>query len=856
MSERVLVIVESPTKARTIKRFLPKTFSVEASVGHIRDLPQNAAEIPAALKKEPWAKIGIDVDHDFAPLYVTPRGKGKVIQQLKRQVKEADMVLLATDEDREGESISWHLVQVLKPKVPVKRMVFHEITKRAIDHAVEHGRDIDMNLVNAQETRRILDRLYGYTLSPLIWKKIAYGLSAGRVQSPGLRLIVDRELERIAFKQSTYWDAKADLFRPEDGASKSFEAKLESLGGQRIAGSKDFDSITGEKKGKKSLVLDRSEAEALVERLKQGTWKVESVTEKQSRNRPAPPFITSTLQQEGNRKLRLSARNTMQAAQRLYEQGFITYMRTDSPTLSSEGTALARQAVEKHFGSKYLSKEVRRYSAKSKGAQEAHEAIRPSGETFRHPDETGLTGRDLALYSMIWKRTLATQMAEVEKATTTVKIAAEDALFTASGTRIVFPGFVRVYVEGKDDPEAALDDRESWLPKLSEGMTVSLKDLEPVPHETKPPARYTEATLVKQLEQLDIGRPSTYASIINTLHQRGYVQTQGSALVPTFTGMAVIQLLEENFQDLIEYSFTSSMEDSLDRIAEGEVNRLEYLKQFYLGDQGLKHQVERREHDIDPGKSRIIKLPQISCIDGIRIGKYGPYVLVDAKDETVHASVPEDIPPGDLKDEDIEHLIKVQKEGPKPIGYDPESGLPVFFLTGRYGPYFQLGEKSDDQPKPKRASVPKGKSPEAMELDEILKLLSLPRKLGAHPETGKDITAGIGRFGPYVSHDGEFRSVKDEQQLHEITLDEALELLARPKQGRGGVTILKELGVSSSGKKITLCKGKYGAYLKHGAKNVALPKQKKDEAAAEKLTLEEAEKIIKTGTKGTRRKRS
>ncbi len=854
MSEKVLVIVESPTKARTIKRFLPKEYLVEASVGHIRDLPQSAAEIPKSVKQEPWSKLGIDVDNDFAPLYVTPRGKGKVINQLKKLVKQVDRILLATDEDREGESISWHLLHVLNPGVPAQRMVFHEITKRAIEHALSHGREINMNLVNAQETRRILDRLYGYTLSPLIWKKIAYGLSAGRVQSPGLRLMVDRELERIAFHQSSYWDAAADLYRNSDGEDKSFEAKLESYKGTRVAGSKDFDSTTGKYKDKKqTLLLDASSAAHLVEEVKSLPWKVQSVTQRESKTRPAPPFITSTLQQEGNRKLKLSARQTMQGAQRLYEQGFITYMRTDSPALSRDGIASAREAVEKHFGKEYLSGEPRQYSSKSRGAQEAHEAIRPAGERFRHPKETGLTGRDLSLYSLIWKRTLATQMAEGLKATTTAKIAAGEAVFSASGTRILFPGFIRVYVEGKDDPEAVLDDRENWLPELTEGMELSLKSLEAISHETKPPARYTEASLVRQLEQLGIGRPSTYASIINTLYQRGYIRNQGNALVPTFTGIAVIQLLEENFQNLITYSFTSSMEDNLDSIADGEVDRLEYLRSFYFGEKGLKQQVEHREQHIDPEVCRIVRLPQITSIDGIRIGKFGPYVVVKMQEgEEIHASIPEVIAPADLTDEDVQKLIKAQKEGPKPIGTDERTGLPIYFLTGRYGPYYQLGEATKEEPKPRRASLPADKTHESMTTEEISKLLSLPRSLGDHPETGKEVITHIGRFGPFVSHDGEFRSLKKDDDVYTVDLDRALELLAEPKIGRGSKK-LKDLG-SVGGKALAVYSGKYGPYLKHGKKNVSLPKNLQDVQKAQEITKEQAEKIVKKPV--VKRKRS
>lgn len=848
MDEKVLVIVESPTKARTIKKFLPKNYVVEASVGHVRDLPQSAAEIPKKYKKEPWARLGIDVDHNFSPLYVTPRGKGKVIQQLKKQLKDASLLLLATDEDREGESISWHLANVLNPKVPVKRMVFHEITKKAILHSLDHGRDVNMNLVNAQETRRILDRLYGYTVSPLIWKKISYGLSAGRVQSPGLRLIVDRERERIDFQKMSFWDAKAKLYRPEDGSNTCFEAKLETFQGKRIAGSKDFDAKTGKYKEKKQvLLLDKDTLTSILAEAEQKKWLVDSVTEKRFKTKPAPPFITSTLQQEGNRKLHLSARDTMRTAQRLYEKGFITYMRTDSPNLSQEGIQGIRRMIEELYGEKYLSAQVRQYGSKARSAQEAHEAIRPAGEKFLPPEQTGLEGREFYLYSLIWKRTMATQMAEGEKVTTTAKITAGEAQFTTSGTRILFPGYIRVYVEGKDDPEAALDDKEAWLPKLKEKEEVSLHSLEPVRHETKPPARFTEASLVRQLEKMDIGRPSTYASIINTLFQREYIKKQGNALIPTFTGFAVIQLLEKNFHELITYSFTSDMEDALDEIAVGEVDRLEYLCSFYFGDKGLKEQVEKREKDIDPKESRMVKLPHITVVDGIRVGKYGPYVLVggDEKSEEIHASIPEGVSPSEITNEDIKELIETQKKEPEPIGYHPETQEAIYYMTGRYGPYYQLGKKSEDNKKPRRASLPAGKSPEDVTLQEILKLLSLPRNLGKHPETKKLVTVNNGRFGPYVHHDGEFRSLKKDDDVYTIELERALEILSEPKKGRGGSVRIMNFGKSSDGKTLEIYNGKYGPFIKHGSKNVSLPSSLKKVEKVKELSKDEVEKLLK-----------
>ena len=850
MSERVLVIVESPTKARTIKRFLPKNYEVEASIGHVRDLPQKASDVPKHLKGEEWARLGIDIENGFKPLYITPKGKGKIITELRKKAKNADAVVLATDEDREGESISWHLLEVLKTKVPVRRMVFHEITKAAIEEAMENYRDVDMRLVKAQETRRILDRLYGYTISPLVWKKIAYGLSAGRVQSPGLRLIVDRERERITFERSVYWDLKAHLSSPADDSSTSFEARLQSVEGVRVAGSKDFDSISGELKNSKVRVLNKDDAEALAERLGAGAWKVVEVTTKDSTSRPAAPFITSTLQQEGNRKLGLSARDTMRIAQRLYEEGLITYMRTDSPHLSGEAIGGARRAVEQRYGSDYLSESPRQYSSR-KDAQEAHEAIRPAGANFLSPDETNLSGRDRALYEMIWKRTVATQMADAKKKSVTARIEVEDAVFTATGTRIIFPGFLRVYVEGKDDPDAALDDKEVFLPELQEGQELSLEQLDSLYHETKPPARYTEASLVQTLEKQGIGRPSTYASIISVLYERNYIRRQGTALVPTFTGVAVVQLLEDHFGELIDYGFTSDMESALDEIAEGERDSLEYLRSFYLGDDGLKARVDHREGAIDPDTSRTIHFPQLRKDTQIKVGRYGPYLVKQENgSEAVHASIPEEIAPADLTREEIDELIELQKKGPEPIGTDPETGKHVYCLVGRYGPYVQLGEKTEEEPKPKRASLPRDVKPKDMDLEFALKLLSLPRTLGHHPETGKEIVANNGRFGPYVVHDGDFRSLKKEDDVYTVTLDRALELLAEEKKGRKSSKVLKELGTHPKDeKKIAVYDGKYGPYIKHGSKNISLPDDKKSKEAAEQIDLDEAVKIIDAAKK-------
>lgn len=856
MGKKSLVIVESPTKARTIRRFLPSDYVVEASIGHIRDLPQSASDVPKKYKGESWARLGINVEDGFAPLYITPKGKSKIVTELRKKLKDADELYLATDEDREGESISWHLVQLLKPKVPVKRMVFHEITKGAIQKALDDPREVDMNLVKAQETRRILDRLYGFTLSPLIWKKIAYGLSAGRVQSPGLRLMVERERERIRFRKSVYWDLKALLTPAGSDSEEQFEARLDTVDGTRVAGGKDFNPETGSVlEGRDVVALSEERAQSLREKIESQSWEVLSVSEKETTSRPSAPFITSTLQQEGNRKLRISARDTMRTAQKLYEEGLITYMRTDSPALSSEAIDGARKSIATLYGDEYLSAEPRQFSSSSSGAQEAHEAIRPAGENFRHPDETGLDGREKALYELIWKRTLASQMAEARKSQVSARIGVDGAEFVANGVRIVFPGFLRVYVEGKDDPDAALDDREVFLPKLSEGMAVDLKGLESVSHETKPPARFTEASLVQRLEKEGIGRPSTYATIIATLFERGYVRKQGSALVPTFTGVAVVQLLERHFDSLIKYRFTSEMEQALDEIAIGERDNLAYLKRFYKGDEGqegLLNQVERRESEIEPEESRTITLPQLDDSTVIKVGRYGPYIVhhPEGDSEEIHASIPEEYAPADLTENDIEELIELQKNGPTPLGTHPDTGENIYCLTGRYGPYVQLGEKSEEIPKPKRASLPKGMSPREVDLSTAVKLLSLPRTLGVHPETEKEIQANIGRFGPFVVHDGDFRSLKKGDDVYTIELERALEILAEEKKGRRGSKLLKELGEHpKSGKKIAVYDGKYGPYLKVGTKNVRLPDDWHDEKALEKLTLDDAVTIIGESSK-------
>ncbi len=844
--KKYLVIVESPTKAKTIRKFLPSNYIVEASMGHIRDLPQSASDIPAALKKEDWAKLGVNVDEDFAPLYVVPKDKKKIITDLKAKMKDCAIIYLATDEDREGESISWHLLELLKPKVPVKRMVFHEITKSAIQKALKDTREVDTKLVSAQETRRILDRLYGYTLSPLIWKKIAYGLSAGRVQSTGLKMICERERERMRFKRSVYWDIKADV-HPASDKKAVFEAKLTSIKGARVAGGKDFDGLTGKLIDEKKVVLlDEKKSKDLAKNIEKAEWKVTSVEEKTFNSKPAIPFITSTLQMEANRKLGMSSKDTMRTAQRLYEEGLITYMRTDSPNLSQEAINAAREMVVKLYGKEYLHPEVRQYSAKQKGAQEAHEAIRPAGAEFTHPDKTGMSGRELALYELIWKRTMATQMKEAEKASMTIKIEAGDAEFSASGTRILFPGFLRVYVEGSDDPEAALEDKEVILPVLKKGDSVKAVAINSVQHETKPPARFTEASIVQGLEKEGVGRPSTYASIIGTILDRGYVRKDGAALVPTFTGMAVIQLLETHFEHLMDYSFTSEMEESLDKIAYGEEDSLKYLTKFYKGKNGLAKKVEEQDKKIKPDESRTIHIVKDGVQMDIKVGRFGPYVVEGTGKDEVHASIPEDIAPADLDPEQIKDLLKNQANGPTPIGVDPKTKEKIYCLVGRYGAYFQLGEVTEENTKPKRASLPKGMDPKTATMEAALKALSLPRELGIHPETKKPVLANNGRFGPYVMHDGTFRSLKKEDDLFGIDLARGLELLNEEKgASRRGAKVLKDFGmVAKLKKKAQVLDGKYGPYIKVGTKNITLPEDKRDPKVIEKMTEAELASIV------------
>lgn len=846
-----LVIVESPAKARKIAGFLGSDYEVRASMGHVRDLPEKAADIPAAMKKEAWTRLGVNVDNEFSPLYVVSPAKKKVVKELKELLKNSEELIIATDEDREGESIGWHLIDILQPTGPVKRMTFSEITKKAILEALQNTRDVDLNLVEAQETRRILDRLYGYTLSPLLWTKVRRGLSAGRVQSVAVRVLVQRELERRAFRSGTYWDLKASL----NVGQETFDAQLWSVDGQRIATGKDFDEHTGQiKEGAKVLLLKEQTARELQQRLLESNWKVSQVEHRTQTRKPPAPFTTSTLQQEANRKLNMSARETMQVAQRLYEDGNITYMRTDSVTLSQEALTATRGRIESNYGQNFLSSEVRQYSNKTKNAQEAHEAIRPAGTDMKTADELNLTAREAKLYDMIWKRTMATQMAEAELRFDTVIIEVDNAEFRATGRKVIFPGYFRAYVEGSDDPEAALEDQDSTLPDVSEGVPLDCTNIDPLSHETKPPARYTEASLVRKLEQEGVGRPSTYASIIGTIQDRGYVRKVNNQLVPTFTALAVTNLLEKYFPKMVDLQFTAEMEQSLDDISNGEAEKIPYLEKFYSGEEGLNQQVESKKETIDPREVCTLQLDSLSS--AVRVGRYGPFLEAEEEGEVVNASVPEDIAPADLDDTTARKLIELKKMGPQSLGMHPDEGLPIFVLSGPFGPYLQLGEVVEGaDKKPKRVSIPKNIDPTTMDLDLAIQLISLPRRVGHHPDDNKVVNAGIGRFGPYVQHAGKYKGLGKEDDVLTIGLDRAVELLQQAKT-RSAPTPIKELGKHpDSEEPIAIFEGRYGPYVKAGKINATIPKEKDPQ----ELTLAEAieminDKAAKTGKKIAKKK--
>ncbi len=841
-----LVIVESPAKAKTIGGYLGKGYTVEASIGHIRDLPRNAADVPAKYKGTPWARLGVDTEHDFEPLYVISPDRKQQVSKLKALVKDSDEVYLATDEDREGEAIAWHLVQTLNPQVPVRRMVFHEITPHAIAAAVAAPRDIDERLVDAQETRRILDRLYGYEVSPVLWKKVLPRLSAGRVQSVATRIVVERERARMQFKTAEYWDVEG-TFRPDvrkDGDPEQFSATLVALDDMRIATGRDFDAATG-KAPSNVLHLDEAGAHGLAARLDGRPFEVVRVEEKPYRRRPYAPFMTSTLQQEGSRKLRWSSATTMRVAQRLYENGYITYMRTDSTNLSETALAAARQQARELYGDAYVPAEPRVYSRKVKNAQEAHEAIRPAGDSFRTPGElhSQLTSDEFRLYELIWQRTLASQMADAVGTTVSVRLAGisaadERAEFSTSGRTITFPGFLRAYVEDTDDQGAEKDDAEKRLPKLEQRQALTPTGFEAEGHSTSPPARYTEASLVKAMEELGIGRPSTYASIMQTIQDRGYVWKKGSALVPSWTAFAVIGLLESYFARLVDYGFTASVENDLDSIAGGTASRVEWLRRFYFGANGavtdparisaqggLKRLIESRLEEIDARGVNSIPLA-----DGVvvRVGRYGPYL----QREEERASIPEDLAPDELTPEKVEELLSAPS-GDRSLGIG-DGGREITAKTGRYGPYVTDGEKS--------ASLFKTMALDTVSLADALKLLTLPRVLGV--DDGEEVTAQNGRYGPYVKRGSDSRSLDTEDQLFTVTLDDAKVLFAQPKtRGRrtAAAPPLREVGDDpTTGKPMVIKDGRFGPYVTDGETNASLRRGD----SVEELTVDRAAELL------------
>jgi DNA topoisomerase-1 len=860
MAAKPLVIVESPAKAKTLGRFLGNKYRVEASYGHVRDLPESASDVPKEIKAKDWGRLGVDVEQDFTPYYVVPSDKRKQVAHLKTAVKEASMLLLATDPDREGESISWHLTQVLKPRIPVRRIVFHEITEDAVREALDNPADVNENLVRAQESRRILDRLYGYTLSPVLWKKVQTGLSAGRVQSVAVRLIVEREEERRAFRSAEYWDIEAAM----KGEGREFVATLVRINDQRIASGKDFDAQTGALKNSSVRLLNETTTQALVDAVRTNVpWTVTAVEQKPGVERPAPPFTTSTLTQEASRKLGFSTERTMQVAQRLFQgvdigngqmEGLITYHRTDSTTLSDKAINESARVIREMFGGEYYDG-PRRYQTRVKNAQEAHEAIRPSDFRLAPSQLEGvLDPDDLRIYELIWKRTMASQMVDARVLRTTLEVSAqgpngETAAFTASGKAIEFAGFRRAYVEGSDDPAAELEEQEAILPQCKVGdrihrdgsTPITLVGAEPKRHETAPPARFTEASLIKELERLGIGRPSTYAPTIATIVRRGYVFRQGKALVPSFTAFAVTKLLRDHFGDFVETDFTAEMEDDLDEISRGEREWIAFLKQFYYGDRKHRGLLPAVEHGAEKADYPVLDLgiePESGESVRIRIGRFGPFVQVAEGGPGRTASLPEDVAPADLTVDKALELVRAKAEGPRTLGVDPATGQNVYVMNGRYGAYVQLGEtpepkgKGQKAEKPKRASLQAGMTDSTVTLEEALKLLSLPRVVGIHPDDNEPITTNFGRFGPYVKHGDEFRSLESEDDVFTISFDAALALLRAPKQSRrrpaAPKKVLREL--TENGTTIKILAGRYGPYVTDGTTNASIPKTTAPEA--------------------------
>nr|WP_210034982.1 type I DNA topoisomerase [Pseudonocardia parietis] len=888
------MIVESPSKARKIQPYLGDDYVVQSSVGHIRDLPRGAADVPAKYKGESWARLGVDVDNEFSPLYIVTPEKKSTVSELREALKSVDELLLATDPDREGEAIAWHLLETLKPKVPVRRMVFHEITESAIRAAAENTRELDQHLVDAQETRRILDRLYGYEVSPVLWKKVMPKLSAGRVQSVTTRLVVQRERDRIAFRSAEYWDIAATLDAGAEASPRTFGARLLQVDDKRVATGRDFDSLGQLKKASDVVVLNEAEARRLADGLEGRDLAVNSVESKPYTRKPYPPFMTSTLQQEAGRKLRFSSERTMRSAQRLYENGYITYMRTDSTTLSDSAIQAARAQARELYGDAYVADKPRQYTRKVKNAQEAHEAIRPAGESFRTPGDIAreVDGDDFRLYELVWQRTIASQMNDARGTTVSIRIGGtaatgEKVVFASSGRTITFPGFLKAYVETVDDGSSAqADDAESRLPELTEGQALTAEALTPDGHSTSPPSRFTEPALVKVMEELGIGRPSTYASTIKTILDRGYVWKKGSALVPSWVAFAVVGLMEQHFGQLVDYDFTAEMEDDLDSIASGNDSRVRWLNGFYFGAAegatggseiaragGLKKLVGANLEEIDARTVNSIKMfTDAEDRDVVvRVGRYGPYLerIVDGASQ--RANLPEELPPDELSEEVAEKLFSVPQEGRK-LGTDPVTGHEIVAKDGRFGPYVtellpepevpEGAKKKPAKPKPRTGSLFKTMSLDTITLEDALKVLSLPRVVGKDPESGDEITAQNGRYGPYLKKGTDSRSLTDEEQLFTVTLEEALEIYKQPKQrGRGAAATppLRELGEDpSTTKKMVIKDGRFGPYVTDGETNASLRKgdsveEITDERASELLAERRAKAPVKKKPTTTRR---
>jgi len=856
---RALVIVESPTKQRQISGFLGDDYVVRSSMGHIRDLPQSASQVPAKEKDKAWARLGVDVDDGFEPLYVVSPEKKQLVRDLAQQLKNVDALYLATDEDREGEAIAWHLLDLLKPTVPVRRMVFHEITPSAIAEAVANTRDLNTNLVDAQETRRILDRLYGYEVSPVLWKKVMPRLSAGRVQSVALRLVVDRERERIAFRSAGYADLIARVDAGENLDPRQFTVRLVTVGGKRVASGRDFDSIGQLKPTSDVAVIDIARAESMATGLTGGTMNVLAVDARPYRRSPYAPFRTTTMQQEAGRKLGFTAARAMQVAQRLYENGHITYMRTDSTTLSATAITAARNQVRELYGDEYLPASPRTYANKVKNAQEAHEAIRPAGDSFNTPAQTGLRGDEFRLYELIWMRTIASQMNDARGQSVTIRVGSTVANgpdqgtaveLTASGKVITFHGFLKAYVEGTDDPDAELDSAERRLPDVQVGSDLATVSVTSESHETRPPARFTEQTLITELESREIGRPSTYASIIGTIQDRGYVYKKGSALVPAWLAFSVVRLLEEHFSRLVDYTFTARMEDVLDNIATGDAERVATLHSFYFGSDVAGDGSAAGAGTANEGlKSLVTELGDIDARDlatfpladgiNVRVGRYGPYLEDEAGNR---ANVPDDLPPDELTLEKAQELLSHPAGGEREVGRHPDTGFMIVAKDGRYGPYVTEQLPEDSKDKPRTASLFKSMSLDEIGLDDALLLLSLPRELG-NDEAGEPITALNGRYGPYVKRGSDSRSLESEEQLFAVTLEQALALLAEPKRGRGRTETppLRTLGDDpASGEPIVVKEGRFGPYVTDGTTNATL--RKDDDPAS--VTLERAAELL------------